>query len=1211
MRKFERSIEPVQTTLLGLAIVIILALLTALVGPLFVDWNRYRNVFEKEASRLVGLPVRVNGAIDARLLPTPSLTLNGIEIGQPGDIRVRARSLDVEFALGPLMRGDWRAAELSLAGPELNLGLDGTGRIDWPSAAIGFDPDALSIERLTVEDGRAVLADAASGTRVVLEKLWFRGDLRSLIGPVKGEGAFVAGDEVYGYRVSAGRLGDDGIKLRLGLDPSDRPLTIEADGILAPERGAPRFEGTISLARIAGLARVSGQPLVNEPWRVTGRVKATQASALLDQFDVQYGPEERALRLTGTAEMKFGSRPQFEGVLSARQLDFDRAMPDVAKRLPLAAFRAIAETFGVARTPIPMRLGIGIDTLTLAGATLQSVRGDLRTDASGWELEKFEFRAPGVSQVQLSGRLDFTPDGLAFAGPARIESNDPKMFLAWIEGRELASQTQARPLRVQGDVTFGQKIAVERLKAELDRETIEGRLAYHWASDGRPPRLEAELKAAELDVDAAIAFANAVRTGTNLERPGEMALAIDVARATIAGFTAREAHARLRLDAGGLQVDGLSVGDLGGAAFSARGHIQTALPAPRGNMNLDLDARELAPVAALLGTVAPQAADRLRRDAERLAPAKLQVRLGIGSAGTTPDTVGKLGIEGRLGGLRVKIDSQATVNAAELTGNAADLLSADLRLDGRLEADDGGFLVSLIGLDKLVTVDRRPGRLSFSANGPLTGDMRIDSRLGAGGFDVATSGTARLLTDQGADLRVTAILDARKLRGSGRDIPLPVSLNSRLSLTAASVRLEDFSGTIAGAPVRGKLAATFQPWRVDGEIDAEAADATALISTAIGLPMSGGNAWSSEPFTPGFFTDLTGRVSFRSMRATLTPSLTARQARGVLRLGRGEIALDELEAELAGGRLIGQLEFRSDADGLTARGRLALSGAEAAAIVPAAGKPPISGRLAAQVDAEGTGRSPAALLGSLGGGGTVTLASAQFAGLDSKAFDAGIRAADQGLTIDVPRIHNLVVAAFDSGRLGVPQLDGAISIRAGQARLAQTIGRADGADLALSGHVDLSENVLDAKLTLTGTKVGTVTGGGRPEVFIALKGPIPAAKRAVDVSALVGWLTLRGIDQQARRLEAIESGRPSALESPPPRPDGPTPPAADQDDARTSSVPPTAGTPVLPPPSETRPAPSVRKRAPLRESGPLTPEGRPRAPAPPRSPLDLLFRPEN
>ena len=54
-----------QTTLLGLAIAIILALVAALVGPLLIDWGNHRSLFEAEASRLIGVNVRVTGAIDA------------------------------------------------------------------------------------------------------------------------------------------------------------------------------------------------------------------------------------------------------------------------------------------------------------------------------------------------------------------------------------------------------------------------------------------------------------------------------------------------------------------------------------------------------------------------------------------------------------------------------------------------------------------------------------------------------------------------------------------------------------------------------------------------------------------------------------------------------------------------------------------------------------------------------------------------------------------------------------------------------------------------------------------------------------------------------------------------------------------------------------------------------------------------------------------
>ena len=104
------------------------------------------------------------------------------------------------------MRGEWRIAEARLEGPELAAGLDSSGHMAWPLPKLGFDLEGVSIERLQVEDGRAVLADAASDTRVTLEKVEFKGELRSLAGPVKGDGSFVVSGQRYPYRISTGRI---------------------------------------------------------------------------------------------------------------------------------------------------------------------------------------------------------------------------------------------------------------------------------------------------------------------------------------------------------------------------------------------------------------------------------------------------------------------------------------------------------------------------------------------------------------------------------------------------------------------------------------------------------------------------------------------------------------------------------------------------------------------------------------------------------------------------------------------------------------------------------------------------------------------------------------------------------------------------------------------------------------------------------------------
>src|SRR6201996_4423417 len=141
--------DTVQTTLLGLAIAFILALIAALVGPFFIDWNRFQPQFEAEASKIVGAPVRVGGGLDARLLPTPSLRLRSVVVGGPNDLgKVRADKLDVEFSLGDLMRGEWRANELTINGLALDLGLNAQGKVDWPAWNGTFNFASLAIDRL-------------------------------------------------------------------------------------------------------------------------------------------------------------------------------------------------------------------------------------------------------------------------------------------------------------------------------------------------------------------------------------------------------------------------------------------------------------------------------------------------------------------------------------------------------------------------------------------------------------------------------------------------------------------------------------------------------------------------------------------------------------------------------------------------------------------------------------------------------------------------------------------------------------------------------------------------------------------------------------------------------------------------------------------------------------------------------------------------------
>ena len=956
-----------QTTLLGFAIAIILALVAALVGPLMIDWGSYRGELETRASSVTGLDVRVTGAIDVRLLPTPSLVLHGIEIGG-ADGKVRARSLWVEFALGALVRGELRVADAQLEGPELAAGLDGSGRLAWTIPKIGFDPEVVSIERLKIRDGRAVFTDAASGSRLALDKLEFKGELRSLAGPVKGEGSFVVAGQHYPYRLSTSRISEkSGVKVRLTVDPIDRPLSAEADVVISIERGAPRFDGNVSFVRRAGRATAGAQPLTaesrrdseswrdSEPWRVTSRVKGDAKAAVLEQIEFQYGPDDRAIKLKGNANLAFGQQPEIIGVLTSPQIDLDRvlALPEATRRRPLIAIKKLAESFtGALALPIPMTLSIGIESVTLGGATLARVGADLNVGADGLDIKALELRAPGLTQIRLSGRVGATATGVRFVGSTRVEANDPRALLAWLTERTDVQAVAAGPLRFGGDMTLGSdSIAIERLKLELDRMTVAGRFAYAWASDNRPARLDATLAAPDIDLDRVHALAKAVLGDAAFDWPREGALSLKVARAAVAGVEAKDADVNMRIDANGLEIERLAIADFGGTALAIKGRIDTRAQSPRGALTLDLDARALGGVVTLIEKFAPQAADQLRRSAGSLTPVALRATLALDPV-AAGGTNAKFKIDGRAGTIRVALqgDADAAGDAFKIE-NLAALRTAKVNFSGRLEADNGAALVELIGLDRFIVADKRPGRLALTAKGPLDGELAVDGQLAAGALAISAGGTVLLSGRTGSSAEASAELTLRVANANirsprsvaaGRPAELlPVSVNARLALSEGMLRLSNVVGTVAGTRVGGRLAIGMrqQPITLDGDVEIGAVELPVAVAVALGIPTpnlvtgsttfasatpganiraNANSLWPSEPFEEGL-RGLRGQVAVKLALVTLTPKLAARDVRGMLQFSDSELALQAIEGEVAGGRLSGELAFMRRAEGLTAR----------------------------------------------------------------------------------------------------------------------------------------------------------------------------------------------------------------------------------------------------------------------------------------------------
>jgi large subunit ribosomal protein L24 len=1102
-----------QTTLLGIAIALILAVVAALIAPFVIDWSAYRPILEAEASRVLGTQVSVAGAIDARLLPSPRLNLHDVTIGS-GAERMHADELDLQFALTPLLRGAWQAEEMRLASPQFTLRLDKNGRVQAPAFAANFDPETLSIDRLQIEAGTLMLAGMDRDATVTLSGVFFNGRARSLLGPYDGSGAFTVGGESYSLEnLSTGRINDGALRVRAVAQPADHPYRVETEGTLHFADAKPRFEGALALTPTPGLKRKAAT------WSVHGKLTANASSAQLQNLELAYGGEKPGMKLTGLVRFDYAKAPSLSAELNAARVDLDAmlANPDGSHPAPAATLRDLAKSTGVlALLPsISTKAGVKIDEVVLGGASLLEVAGDLRSTHDGWELKPLQFRAPGFSKVMVSGSLKANDGALAFSGPVEIEAADPKALFAWLEGRGRIASSDARPLTLQGDVALGaERLAIVNIKARFDGEPLTGRVAYTFAAAKRGAQLDAALSADRLDLDTAIAFGKAIAAGSQMQTPDAISLRGDIARASFGGFSGRDASADISYDNKRLTIRKLTIADLGGARLDVSGDLDLVNAAKQsGKLQADLAAPELKPVLAVLARVAPTAAAALQPSEN--APAKLHSELSLRAG--SPLGHADLKLNGTLGAAEISLDANA----------AADLMAGNIgevHVDSRIATADGRMLLPLLRLERAIEVAEGPGTLTLKANGRYSGPLNVSAQIAANGLNANIGGTATLTGKRHADLKIAVRqANAAPLQGVSGIGPLPVSYTSAVTLRDDKLMLDGIKADIGTAKLNGKLTLGLQqPLRVGGALAVDTSvDAPKLLAAAAGARLAserGGKwTWTSDPFLP-VLGAAEGDVTLTANRIALAPAIEARRFKSTLHFGPHEIAAQNIEADVSGGRLKGQFAL-SDSNGLTVQGQLTLVGADAAALTGAGARPPLTGTLGVEMSFGGSGLSPAALVGSLRGRGKVVLSEAQLSGLAPRAFDIVTRAVDTGVPIEPSRIADVVSKALASGGLRVKQAEGALALNAGQLRLERVRATSEDAQVDASGTLDLTDGMLESRLVLSGE--GTA-GGMRPDIYMALSGPLADPQRSVDVSALTGWLTLRSVELQARKVKALE-----------------------------------------------------------------------------------------
>jgi large subunit ribosomal protein L24 len=953
----------------------------------------------------------------------------------------------------------------------------------------------------------------------------------------------------------------------------------------------PRFDGALTLAVPPSKPKEAGPT----PWRVAGKLKADPAGAKFDQIDASFGPEDTALKVGGVGDLRFGASPLLRAVLSARQVDADRlAGRDDAE--PLRVLPALrAGLAAIPQAPIPTQIEFNSDQIMLGGRPLQNITTELQTDGRSWTFQRLELRAPGMTQLSLNGA---TPGADSFSGRLSVESSDPDTLVAWLQGRSEVNHRSTRPLRLAGDVTIAANhFAIEKLKADIEGGAVEGRIAFVQTGANKGSRIDAELKADRLDLDAAASFVRAL-AGPQGEWPEEAKLSLEIGRAISAGQELRPFAARLGYGPAALSLEQLRFGQASGVTTEASGGFDRVQAT--GRLALKSSANSLRDLTALLEPIAP--ALRARFDAIAPLPGATRLKLDLSldkNAEHADRSDARAVIELDAPQLKATATLAAQTPVAAVNGIDIDRLrNSDFTLESKLSMPQAGALMALLGLDRMVAAGEGASQFEGKLSGAWRRPLQLNAKLSGGGLDADAQGSVELSAPEpkaSVNLRVRNANLAPLFGTSVADKSAQnVSLSSRLTLSGNRLAFDDLDGTASGSHLRGHLAMTLdQEKSVDGEVGLDSLDLVPALAMAIGA--AGRDA--GEPLNAGLIGGWRGRIAFQALRGNWLGGIEMRPFSGTIRSDGQSLALDALKGGLGGGEMTASLDARNGANGLALNVHLDLANVDAASLRYRDLALP-KGRASAQMTLTSQGRSVSALTGALAGNGTVTLDSAEISGLNPRAFEVAIRASDGGQVSDDNRLRQLVELALSAGPIAVASAQIPFTIRDGRLRVGATPLEAKNARAIVSGGYDIPADQADIRASLTPIMTGL--SGAPPEIQLFAAGPPDKLNRTVDLTPLSSWLAVRTIDRETRRLDAIERGEPppataalptlvspepasepslTDLPMPGPRRAPPKPKAAPTPKAPLAAPaapsPPLASQQIapLPPPIEVRPAP--------------------------------------
>ncbi len=1138
------------------------ALCALLLAPFFVDWAGYRSAFEQEAGRLIGQPVRVEGAVSARILPFPSVTFSDVVIeGENGAPTARIAAFSMDAELAPFLSGELLIFDMRIEQPDVRLNLAENGTLIWALPQTGLlDGTRVALENVNISDGRVTIARGGHAP-LLFDDVSGKVSAKDLNGPWLAEGRFAHGKNIYNARLSTGtQQNDESLRVRVSLAPLGGFYEAAFDGRIEVKNDAPLYGGKLDMSLL-------GQPLEAGGKRqrladLAGGFSIDAGGIKMTEAVLTAGPADRPYRANGSLGLSFGDNARFDISLKGQQMHFgdlegsakaDRVSYGVPVADRLAALQAVLVQLPVPE--IPGRVDLALPVAVVGDSIFRNAEMTAAPAKTGWQIERYSVELPGRTLLEGAGTLSLA-EGFGFDGQVTLASRQPAGFAKWL-GLKAGSTINALPnaglsARVNLDA---QSQTLRDIEFRAGAAVLRGLIDRQVPQDGRA-RTTVQLTGEGADLAQLTALAGL----GNAENTGILGDDFDLAfkSAPVFGFgiQAGQLDAGLRLTDGRLEIAQFDITDLAGADVSLSGALSNVMTGnPAGQLDVAVAALDPLPLIEALGTpfqANAAVAAGLKAIAARaalmgsaLADANLSAKLNLSGPNSGQDAAG--GLE------RIKADYRFEGAGLRFGGvlAASDLTGQNMDVSANGIADRGETFLAGLGL---TVGDERFGLQNLA---PVGFDVSLVAKSGLidTGSLKATSNQDVFETGFGpgpnafninvADFAPYAMAGGFGLPGAAYGVPL--SAKGQWEHSGGVFHLRQFESILADVPVSGQLTletsmfgAEARP-KLTGRIAANVFDRSVLDEIVLGPLAASGD--EKAAFSAMLSLPFDADVLLAADQATGFAPLPLQQAAARLRVDQNTIRLDNIKAGLGAGQLTGTGEARKNGPEVFIRFNAALFDADLSTLAARG----MAGKGDLQFEISAAGANLEMLRASMAGSGVASVKGAVLNGISTGGFASLVAEADarngapvevlpdkvlpdevlpEGIGPDDIALLEMSERHIMTGQMALLPFQTAFTIASGIARASRTPLGVEGGALSFEPTLDLNtgDTVITAQLQFDSGDAGAdVVTDAKPALSLELNGQLSDLALTLDPQPLQVFLSQRALAREEARVEALQS----------------------------------------------------------------------------------------